>query len=47
MIVPELFERGWYHFPLHNQRAEVPKAFPLLQGSTNIVLINVPWYIRA
>ena len=47
VIVPELVERHWYHFPLHNQRAEVLKAFLLLQGSTNIVLINVPWYIKA
>jgi amino acid transporter len=47
VIVPELVERHWYHFPLHNQRAELLKAFLLLKGSPNIVLINVPWYIKA
>jgi len=47
VIVPELVERHWYHYPLHNQRAELLKAFLLLRGSTNIVLINVPWYIQA
>jgi amino acid transporter len=47
VIVPELVERHWYHYPLHNQRAEVLKAFLLLNCSRNIVLINVPWYIRA
>jgi amino acid transporter len=47
VIVPELVERHWYHFPLHNQRAELLKAFLLLRGSPNIVLINVPWYIKA
>jgi amino acid transporter len=47
VIVPELVERHWYHYPLHNQRAELLKAFLLLKGSRNIVLINVPWYIRA
>jgi amino acid transporter len=47
VIVPELVERHWYHYPLHNQRAELLKAFLLLKGSTSIVLINVPWYIRA
>ncbi|HXW56210.1 MAG TPA: APC family permease [Candidatus Cybelea sp.] len=47
VIVPELVERHWYHYPLHNQRAELLKAFLLLRGSRNIVLINVPWYIRA
>ena len=47
IIVPELVERHWYHYPLHNQRAELLKALILLNGSTRIVLINVPWYIRA
>ena len=47
VIVPELVERHWYHYPLHNQRAEMLKWFLLLKGSRNIVLINVPWYITA
>ena len=47
VIVPELVERHWYHYPLHNQRAELLKAFLLLKGSRRIVLINVPWYISA
>ena len=47
VIVPELVERHWYHYPLHNQRAELLKALLLLKGSRNIVLINVPWYITA
>ena len=47
IIVPELVERHWYHYPLHNQRAELLKALILLHGSDRIVLINVPWYLRA
>ena len=47
VIVPELVERHWYHYPLHNQRAELLKALLLVKGSRNIVLINVPWYINA
>lgn len=47
VVVPELVERHWYHYPLHNQRAELLKALLLLRGSRNIVLINVPWYIKA
>ena len=47
VIVPELVERHWYHYPLHNQRAELLKALILLHGSQRIVLINVPWYIKA
>ncbi len=47
VIVPELVERHWYHYPLHNQRAELLKALILLHSSERIVLINVPWYIKA
>jgi hypothetical protein len=47
VIVPELVEHHWYHYPLHNQRAELLKAFLLVKGSQNIVLINVPWYITS
>ena len=47
VIVPELVEKHWYHYPLHNQRAELLKALILLHGSQRIVLINVPWYIEA
>jgi len=47
VIVPELVEKHWYHYPLHNQRAELLKALLLLHGSDRIVLINVPWYIEA
>jgi amino acid transporter len=46
VVVPELVERHWYHYPLHNQRAEVLKTWLLLKGSRSIVLINVPWYIE-
>jgi amino acid transporter len=47
VVIPELVEKHWYHYPLHNQRAEMLKAFLLLKGSKQIVLINVPWYIKA
>ena len=47
IIVPELVEKHWYHYILHNQRAELLKGLLLLKGSKQIVLINVPWYIQA
>jgi hypothetical protein len=40
-------EQRWYHYLLHNQRAEVLKTLLLLHGDQRIVLINVPWYLRA
>jgi len=47
VIVPELVERHWYHYPLHNKRAEILKWFILLNGNERLVLINVPWYTKA
>jgi hypothetical protein len=47
VILPEMVERHWYHYFLHNQRAEVLKAWLLLKGNKRIVLINVPWYLKA
>jgi hypothetical protein len=47
IIVPELVERHWYHYPMHNQRAELLKAMLLLRCGHSIVLISVPWHINA
>jgi amino acid transporter len=47
VLIPELVERHWYHFPLHNQRAELLKALLLVKGSERIVIINVPWYLTS
>jgi hypothetical protein len=46
VILPEMVERHWYHYLLHNQRAEVLKTWLLLKGNGRIVLINVPWYLK-
>jgi len=45
VLIPELVERHWYHYLLHNQRAEVLRALLLAKGSQRIVLVNVPWHI--
>jgi amino acid transporter len=47
VVVPELFERHWYHYFLHNQRAEVLKALLLVRGNQRVIVINVPWYLEA
>jgi hypothetical protein len=47
VLLPEMVERHWYHYFLHNQRAEVLKAWLLLKGNQQIVLVNVPWHLRA
>jgi hypothetical protein len=47
VLIPELVERHFYHYFLHNKRASVLKALLLLKGNQRIVIINVPWYLKA
>ncbi|MGA8104283.1 MAG: APC family permease [Candidatus Acidiferrales bacterium] len=46
VVVPELVERHWYHFFLHNQRSSLLKALLLLKGNEHTIVLNVPWYIK-
>jgi len=45
VLIPELVERHWYHYFLHNQRGAILKALLFLRGNQNIAVIDVPWYI--
>ena len=47
VLIPELVERHWYHYFLHNQRAEWLRALLLAKGNQRIILVNVPWYTNA
>jgi hypothetical protein len=47
VLIPELVERHWYHYFLHNQRAEWLRALLLAKGGQRIILVNVPWHIMA
>ena len=46
VVISEFVERHWYHFVLHNQRAQVLTAMLLLDGDKQIAVINVPWYFE-
>lgn len=46
VIIPEFVERRWYWYVLHNQRAAWLKAALLFKGNRQIVVINVPWYMK-
>jgi len=46
VVLPELVERQWYQYFLHNQRARILAASLLSQGTRRIVIVNVPWYLR-
>lgn len=46
VIIPEKIERRWYNFLLHNQRAALLKGLLYFSGNKQIVVINIPWYLR-
>ena len=45
VIIPELVEKHWYQYFLHNQRASWLKAALLRRGTQRISIIDVPWYL--
>jgi hypothetical protein len=46
VVVPELVERRWYHFFLHNQTAAVIKGYLYFSGLQRVSVVNVPWYLQ-
>ena len=45
VVIPELVERHWYYYFLHNQRAAALKALLYVKGNQQIAVVNVPWYL--
>ncbi len=45
VLIPELVESRWYHYFLHNHRAQGLKALLLFNGGQRVMVINVPWYL--
>jgi hypothetical protein len=46
VIIPELVEHEWYHYALHNQRAQGLKTLLLLRGNPHVTTMNIPWYLK-
>jgi amino acid transporter len=46
VLIPELVERRWYFYLLHNNRAQVLKAMLLFRGNKRVTVINIPWYLK-
>jgi hypothetical protein len=46
VLLPEIIERHWYGFLLHNQRANALKLLLYFKGDKRIIVINVPWYVE-
>lgn len=47
VVIASMVERHWYHYFLHNQRADILTALLLMAGDERINIINVPWYLKA
>jgi amino acid transporter len=47
VVIASMVERHWYHYFLHNQRADILTALLLLGGDERINIVNVPWYLKA
>jgi amino acid transporter len=47
VLIPELVEHHWWHYFLQNKRSEILKALLLLKGNQRIILVNVPWHLKA
>ena len=47
VLIPEVVERHWYHYFLHNQHAAVLKALLFVRGNQRINVLNIPWYLNA
>jgi hypothetical protein len=46
VVVPELVERRWYHYLLHNQTAAIIKGYLYFSGLERVSVVNVPWYLK-
>ena len=47
VVIPEIVEQRWYYQVLHNQRATALKTLLYFKGNPAIVVINLPWYVKA
>jgi hypothetical protein len=47
MLIPELVESHWYHYLLHNNRAETIRALLLFNGNQRITVVSIPYHLRA
>jgi hypothetical protein len=46
VIVPQLVEGPWYYAFLHAHNASILKAVLLMKGGPQVVIVNIPWYLR-
>jgi hypothetical protein len=47
VVLPELVERRWYHYLLHNQTATILKYYLYASDLKSVAIVNVPWRLKA
>ena len=47
VLLPELVESHWWHYLLHNNRAEAIRAMLLLNGNQRITVATIPFHLRS
>ena len=43
VVIPELVQRHWFEYLLHNQRATLLKVRLFLQAGERVIVVNTPW----
>ena len=46
VVIPEIVQDRWYNYALHNQRAAALKTLLYFLGNRQVMVVNVPWYLR-
>jgi hypothetical protein len=46
VVIPEIIQDRWYNYVLHNQRGVALKAMLYFFGNRQIMVVNVPSYLR-
>jgi amino acid transporter len=45
VVIPDLIEKSWWEYLLHNHRADVLRTLLLVKGNQRVVVISVPWHV--
>jgi amino acid transporter len=45
VVIPDLVEKSWWEYLLHNHRADVLRTLLLVKGHQRVVVISVPWHV--
>jgi hypothetical protein len=47
VVIPELVEKRWYEYFLHNQRGRMLELMLLVHGNQRVFSLSAPYYLSA